>query len=81
MPWNQIISMNIRPPRPIDPKNWARLPAANARMRNSERRNIGSVTLASMKRKASSSAAPPQSIHRTKGFPQPVRECPYGSMP
>ena len=76
MPWNQIISMNIRPPRPIEPRNWARLPKANARMRNRESRNIGSFTFISTKMKPTRHARPPAIIPSTKGFPQPLAEVP-----
>ena len=81
MPWNQIISMNIRPPRPIDPRNWARLPKANGRMRKRERRNIGSFTRLSMTANAASRTMPLAIMEMTNGLPHPEREVPYGSMP
>ena len=73
--------MNIRPPRPIDPRNEARLPKANGLMRKRERRNIGSFTRVSMTAKTASRKRPLVIMEMTKGFPQPEREVPYGSMP
>jgi hypothetical protein len=48
------------------------LPAANARMRNSDRRNIGSFTLDSMKQNSTSSATPRIRPPKTIGLVQPV---------
>ena len=40
--------MNCKPPRPIEDSKLATFPAANARMRNRPRRNIGCATLVSI---------------------------------
>src|ERR1700683_134188 len=47
MPCSQMMSMNCTPPRPSAMSRLATLPAANARMRNSDSRNSGSGTLVS----------------------------------
>ena len=47
IPCNQMIRMNIRPPRAREERRVARLPAAKARMRNSPMWNIGAATLVS----------------------------------
>ena len=43
MPCSQMISMNIRPPRAIEARKVESVPALNARIRSSGRRNIGSA--------------------------------------
>ena len=55
-----MISMNIRPPRLSEARKLAALPAVKARMRKSERRNIGWVTLVSMIPKTTRMAMPPK---------------------
>ena len=44
IPWSQMISMNMRPPRPTPASREERLPAVKARILNSGKRNIGSAT-------------------------------------
>ena len=75
MPCSQMISMNIRPPRPSEASSVAIVPALNARMRNSERLNIGSSLRSSITTKAASSRRPPPISPSTSGFVQPI-ECP-----
>ncbi len=72
MPCSQMISMNCMPPRPIASIRLAMLPAANARILNSEMRNSGSATLVSTNTKMISSARPPKSMDRTIGLVQPI---------
>ncbi|SFY52137.1 hypothetical protein STEPF1_05407 [Streptomyces sp. F-1] len=72
MPCNQMISMNWSPPRAIAVSRAARLPAANARTRNSDSRNIGSATWVSTTQNTSNSTTPPISPARTQGLVQPV---------
>ena len=76
-----MTSMNCRPPREIAPSSEAMLPAANSRMRNSPRLNIGSFTLVSMKQKSARSATPRIRPPNTIGLPQPVGSLWYGRMP
>jgi hypothetical protein len=56
-------------------------PAVKARMRKSERLNIGSGTRRSMATNAARSARPPISAARTPGAVQPIVCVPYGWMP
>jgi hypothetical protein len=81
MPWSQMMSMNWRPPRPMEAISPAKLPAANTGERNSWRWNIGSGERSSMTQNATSSATPPNSPARTHGLVQPVLWLPYGWMP
>ncbi len=57
------------------------LPAANARILNSERLNIGSSTLVSMMQNATSRAAPPSSSSSTHGPVQPMDAPLWGRRP
>ena len=52
MPCNQMISMNCRPPRPIEDISPARLPIPNEADRNSRMSTIGDSTRSSMKQNA-----------------------------
>jgi hypothetical protein len=67
-----MISMNWRPPRAIAVSSAAMFPAAKARTRKSESRNMGSATRASATQKSTSSATPPARPASTSGFVQPV---------
>ena len=81
MPCSQMISMNCMPPRPSASMKFAMLPAAKARMRNSESRNSGSATLVSTKPNTTSAASPPNMAVSTHGLVQPIGWPPYGSRP
>ena len=70
-----MMRVNCMPPRPRATIRLARLPAANARIRNSDSRNIGSATLASTKQKTTSAARPPKIMESTNGLVQPMA-CP-----
>ena len=72
MPCSQMISMNCMPPRPSASMKLARLPAAKARMRNSDSRNSGSATLVSTTPNTTSSAIPPKMAVSTHGLVQPI---------
>src|SRR5919206_549213 len=58
MPCSQMMSMNCSPPRLTEASRPARFPAANARMRNRDRSNIGSATRDSTTQKVISRATP-----------------------
>ena len=72
MPCNQMISMNCRPPRAIDARKFTVWPAANARILNSRRSTIGSLTLASIRQNATSRIAPPIRPASTLGDVHPM---------
>jgi hypothetical protein len=57
MPCNQMITMNIRPPRPIEASSAAIMPKLKARLLNRLMWNIGSSTRVSMITNTTSSAA------------------------
>ncbi len=76
-----MISMNISPPRATADRNVDSVPNVNARILNSGRRNIGSVTRRSIITKAISDATPNASRMSTRGLAHPVAESPYGRMP
>ena len=73
--------MNISPPRPTDARKLEMLPALKARMRKSDRRNIGSGERRSTWVKTKSMATPPTSAPMTSGLSQPIVRPPYGWMP
>ena len=75
MPCSQMISMNIRPPRPSADRNVETVPKVNARILNRLSRNIGWATRVSMSTKAASRAAPAARRAMTRGLPQPMA-CP-----
>ena len=81
MPCNQMISMNCRPPRAIEPSRLAALPLLKAAIRNRLRGNIGSATRASIRQKAASTATPPIRPASTHGLVHPMVWPPYGWMP
>src|SRR6266542_1996308 len=81
MPCSQMISMNCSPPRPIAASSPAALPAANARLRNRSRWNIGSALRRSTTQKATSVSTPPTTPASTHGLVQPVDCPPYGWIP
>ncbi len=81
MPCNQMMIMNISPPRPIEPSSAATVPKVNPRMRNRLTRNIGSATRVSTTTNTASRAAPPMIASRTDGFVQPIEWPPYGWIP
>ena len=58
MPCSQMMSMNCRPPRPIEDIRPARLPIPNDAERKSRMSTIGSATRNSMKQKATSDSRP-----------------------
>ena len=72
MPWSQMISMNISPPRLSEARKLAVLPAAKARMRNRLRRNIGCSTRVSMTPKTTSRQRPPTMAASTLGLVHPM---------
>ena len=72
MPCSQMISMNIRPPRPSADRNVESVPKVKALMRKSGRRNIGKRTRVSITANASSSTIPPPSAPSTNGLVQPI---------
>src|SRR5437660_2552574 len=80
-PCSQMISMNIRPPLATAARNVDREPNANARMANSEIRNIGLATRVSTARNATRQAAPLASAAITNGLCQPRLPPAYGWMP
>ncbi len=81
IPCSQMMSMNMRPPRPTAARKLASTPAVKARIRNSGRRNMGSATRVSMTAKAMSNPTPAPSSHSTAGAVQPMVWLPCGSMP
>jgi hypothetical protein len=76
-----MISMNCRPPRPIDASRPARFAPANVAFLNRPMRNIGSSTFVSTMQNTISSTTPPMRPASTHGLAQPVEWCPYGWIP
>ena len=76
MPCSQMISMNCRPPRPIEDISPARLPMPNDAERNSRMSTIGESTCSSMKQNATSDSRPKTIAPSTHGLVQPVVESP-----
>ena len=76
IPCSQMMSMNIRPPRPIADKNVARVPKVKALIFSSDSRNIGSATCVSMMMKATSKPTPAASIEITGVLVHPIG-CPF----
>ncbi len=72
MPWSQMISMNMRPPRLSEARKLATLPAVKARIRNSVSRNMGWATRVSMTPKTTSKTTPPKISPITTGLVQPM---------
>ena len=68
MPWSQMTSMNIKPPRLSEARKLATLPALKARMRNRVSRNMGCATLVSTTPKTTRMPMPPKMAATTKGF-------------
>ena len=62
----------MSPPRLNEARKLATLPALKARMRKSDRRNIGSGTLVSMIPKATRMARPPKISASTTGLVHPI---------
>ena len=81
MPWSQMISMNISPPRATAERNVESVPNVNARMRNSGSRNIGSVTRCSAIAKTDEAHRRADQDASTRGLVQPVEWPPAGRMP
>ena len=81
MPWSQMISMNMSPPRATAERNVESVPKVNARMRNSGSRNIGSGTRCSAIAKTVKLTAAPASRTTTRVLVQPVEWPPAGRMP
>ena len=67
-----MISMNMSPPRLSEARKLATLPAVKARIRNSDRWNIGCGTLVSMIPKTTRIAMPPKISAITMGLVQPM---------
>lgn len=61
IPCSRIVSIIMTPPRDMELKKDARLPAVNAFILNKSSRNMGSATRLSMRGNATSKAAPPTS--------------------
>src|SRR5665213_1058638 len=70
IPCSQMISMNSSPPRSHAARNVESVPNVNARIRNSDRRNIGSATARSMNANAARQATPAPSSEITSALPQ-----------
>ena len=76
MPCSQMMSMNWRPPRPIEDISPARLPMPNEADRNSLMSTIGESMCSSMKQNATSDSSPKAIDPNTHGLVQPVVESP-----
>ena len=76
IPWSQITSMNISPPRLRAARKLAKTPDVKARILNSWSRNMGSATFVSMTQKATIRTTPIPMAPRTRGFPHPMLEVP-----
>ncbi len=72
IPWSQMISMNISPPRLSAARKLASTPLVKARILNSWSRNMGSATLVSMMQKATSRATPSARQPTTNGLVHPI---------
>ena len=72
MPCSQMISMNMRPPLARAARKVDSVPKVKARIRNSDRRNIGSGARRSIITNATRHARPPASSRMTRGLPHPV---------
>ena len=81
MPCNQMISMNIRPPRATADRNVESVPNVKALMRKSGRRNMGSAVRRSISANAVSETTEATSRPSTRGLSQPVEWEPYGRIP
>ena len=81
MPCNQMISMNIMPPRLRAARKLAQIPAVNGRIRKSSRRNIGVATRRSITAKANMVTRPTATQPSTRGLVQPMVWPLYGSIP
>ena len=67
-----MISMNMSPPRLSEARKLATLPAVKARIRNSDRWNIGCGTFVSMIPNATRIAMPPKISAMTMGLVHPM---------
>ncbi len=76
MPCNQMMRMNIIPPRASEDRRLAMLPAVKGRIRKRRRRNIGWSTRVSIQANTTSTARPPKSAPSTLGLVHPIRWCP-----
>ena len=81
MPCNQMINMNIKPPRPTAERKVESVPNVNALILNSGSRNMGSSTLDSIRAKATRNATPSISSVMTLTLVQPMSWWPEGSIP
>ena len=72
IPWSQMMSMNISPPRPSAPRKLAKTPAEKARILKSWSRNIGSSLWSSIQQNTTRNATPIPSSPRTTGLVQPM---------
>ena len=73
--------MNIRPPRATDDRNVDSVPNVNARIRNSEGRNIGCAERRSTATNATMHASEHAGRIRTRALPHPVATPPAGRIP
>jgi hypothetical protein len=73
--------MNCSPPRAIAPSRVAVFPAANARIRNSRRSNMGASIRSSTTQNTTSRITPPITPVSTSGLVQPIEWPPYGISP
>ena len=81
IPWSQMISMNIRPPREIAERKLDRTPNVKARMRKRPSWNIGALERNSTTAKTASNAPPARRQTSTTGEVQPIGWPPYGRIP
>jgi hypothetical protein len=72
IPWSQMMSMNMSPPRLNAANKLAKTPALKARILKSCSRNIGSATLVSMMQNAIRRATPMMRAPRTFGLVHPM---------
>ena len=73
--------MNISPPRATEDRNVDSVPNVNARMRKSERLNIGCAERRSTPANTTRRVTAPASRTRTFVLPQPVAAPPDGRIP
>ena len=76
IPWSQMMSMNISPPRAIEDRKFASTPNVYGRMRKRSRWNIGSFTRVSIRTNATRSTTPSARAESTNGLLHPIGESP-----
>ena len=72
IPWSQMMSMNISPPRLRAARKLASTPLVKARILNSCSRNMGWGTLVSMMQNTTRNATPRASEPKTMGLVHPM---------